>query len=33
MLGQVRRRHLWLRHANCLMDNHFHIVVETIDGT
>ena len=32
LLGQVCTRHNWLCHAYCLMDNHFHIVVETIDG-
>ena len=24
--------HNWLCHAYCLMDNHFHIIEETIDG-
>ncbi|NMM05800.1 transposase [Polaromonas sp.] len=32
LLGQVCARHNWLCHAYCLMDNHFHMVVETIDG-
>ena len=32
LLGQVCTRYNWLCHAYCLMDNHFHIVVETIDG-
>jgi putative transposase len=32
LLGQVCSRHNWLCHAYCLMGNHFHIVVETIDG-
>ena len=32
LLGNVCTRHNWLCHAYCLMDNHFHIVVETIDG-
>lgn len=32
LLGDVCARHNWLCHAYCLMDNHFHIVVETIDG-
>ena len=32
LLGQVCTRHNWLCHAYCLMDNHFHMVVETIDG-
>ncbi|MGR9100944.1 MAG: transposase [Gammaproteobacteria bacterium] len=25
-------RHRWLCHAYCLMNNHYHIVVETIEG-
>ena len=32
LLGEVCSRHSWLCHAHCLMYNHFHIVVETIDG-
>ena len=32
LLGNVCTRHNWLCHANCLMDNHFHIIEETIDG-
>ena len=32
LLGQVCARYNWLCHAYCLMDNHFHIVVETVDG-
>ena len=32
LLGEVCTRHNWLCHAYCLMDNHFHIVVETIEG-
>jgi REP element-mobilizing transposase RayT len=32
LLGEVCMRHHWLCHAYCLMDNHFHIVVETVDG-
>jgi putative transposase len=32
LLGNVCTRQNWLCHAYCLMDNHFHIVVETIDG-
>ena len=32
LLGDVCIRHNWLCHAYCLMDNHFHIVVETIEG-
>ncbi len=32
LLGEVCTRHNWLCHAYCLMDNHFHIVVETVEG-
>ena len=32
LLGQVCQRFNWVCHAYCLMDNHFHIVVETLDG-
>ena len=32
LLGEVCARHNWLCHAYCLMDNHFHIVIETVDG-
>jgi putative transposase len=32
LLGQVCDRFNWRCHAYCLMDNHFHIVVHTIDG-
>ena len=32
LLGEVCVRHNWLCHAYCLMDNHFHIVIETVDG-
>ena len=32
LLGEVCQRHNWLCHAYCLMDNHYHIVIETIDG-
>jgi REP element-mobilizing transposase RayT len=30
MLTQVVQRHSWLCHAYCLMDNHYHLLVETI---
>jgi putative transposase len=29
MLDQVARRRAWLCHAYCLMDNHYHLLVET----
>ena len=32
LLVEVCSRHNWLCHAYCLMDNHYHVVVETIDG-
>lgn len=32
LLGKVCVRYNWLCHAYCLMDNHFHIVIETVDG-
>jgi REP element-mobilizing transposase RayT len=32
ILGEVARRFNWLCHAYCLMDNHYHLLVETIDG-
>src|SRR3989304_3581507 len=33
ILGKVMERHHWLCHAYCLMGNHYHLVVETPDGT
>jgi putative transposase len=32
LLGQTCARFNWKVHAYCLMDNHFHIVVETVEG-
>jgi REP element-mobilizing transposase RayT len=32
VLGAVVRRYNWLCHAYCLMDNHYHLVIETPDG-
>ena len=32
LLGEVCTRFNWFCYAYCLMDNHFHIVVETVDG-
>lgn len=29
ILGQVVSRFGWICHAYCLMDNHYHLVVET----
>lgn len=32
ILHAVNRRYNWLCHAYCLMNNHYHIVIETPDG-
>jgi putative transposase len=32
ILGEVNRKYNWLCHAYCLMDNHYHLVIETPDG-
>lgn len=31
-LYQVKKRYNWLCHAYCLMNNHYHLVIETPDG-
>jgi len=31
ILGEVCDRYNWIIHAYCLMDNHYHILVETPD--
>jgi REP element-mobilizing transposase RayT len=31
-LAHVNKRYYWLCHAYCLMDNHYHLLVETPDG-
>jgi Transposase and inactivated derivatives len=31
-LDDVHRRYHWLIHAYCLMDNHYHLLVETPEG-
>ena len=31
-LAHVNKRYHWLCHAYCLMDNHYHLLVETPDG-
>jgi putative transposase len=31
-LHQVNKRYHWLCHAYCLMDNHFHLIIETPEG-
>jgi len=32
LLAQVAKDYNWLIHAYCLMDNHYHLLVETPDG-
>ncbi len=32
LLGDVCRRFNWIIHAYCLMDNHYHLLVETPEG-
>lgn len=32
ILGDVVKRYNWLCHAYCLMDNHYHLLVETPEG-
>ena len=32
VLAQVRKRFNWRIHAYCLMNNHYHLLVETSDG-
>jgi hypothetical protein len=32
ILSQVTERFNWLCHAYCLMNNHYHLVIETLDG-
>src|SRR5688572_17123679 len=31
-LARVNKRFRWICHAYCLMDNHYHLVIETPDG-
>ncbi|WP_320043704.1 transposase [uncultured Desulfobacter sp.] len=33
ILSDTRQRYNWLCHAFCLMDNHYHLLIETIDPT
>ncbi len=33
VLTRVTARYHWLCHAYCLMDNHYHLVIETLDST
>jgi len=32
VVGKVVTRYNWLCHAYCLMDNHYHLLIETPDG-
>ena len=32
ILAHAGRRHNWLCHAYCLMDNHYHLIIETLEG-
>lgn len=32
IIGQVVKRFNWLCHAYCLMDNHYHLLIETPEG-
>jgi len=32
ILYKVNKRYNWICHAYCLMDNHYHLVIETPDG-
>ena len=32
ILDRVARRFNWICHAYCLMDNHYHLLIETPDG-
>ncbi len=32
VLSEVIKRYNWICHAYCLMTNHYHLVIETVDG-
>jgi putative transposase len=32
LLHRVNTRYHWICHAYCLMDNHYHLVIETPEG-
>jgi REP element-mobilizing transposase RayT/phage pi2 protein 07 len=32
VLGSVIKKHRWLCHAYCLLDNHYHLLIETPEG-
>ena len=31
-LAHVNKRYNWICHAYCLMDNHYHLLIETLEG-
>lgn len=31
ILGKIMNRYNWICHAYCLMDNHYQLLVETLD--
>lgn len=33
VFGEVIKRYNWICHAYCLMDNHYHFLLETVDPT
>lgn len=33
ILADTTARYNWLCHAYCLMDNHYHLLIETLDPT
>jgi len=32
ILSQVDKRYNWLCYAHCLMNNHYHLIIETPEG-
>ncbi len=32
VLAEVVERYNWICHAYCLMTNHYHLVIETVEG-
>ncbi len=32
MLAEVVERYNWICHAFCLMTNHYHLLIETVEG-
>jgi REP-associated tyrosine transposase len=33
ILGKVVTDYNWLCHSYCLMDNHYHLIIETLDSS